>query len=161
MLNAPTAPLRDRASALLLFPAGFLVMIVLAAIAFDLSIVWLRQQQARSVASGVANDAVTAALDHAAWRATGDYVLDPDRARSLAIEAIDASDIAAYVVDVDVRTQGATIRIGIALEVPYVFGGAIPGSPDSLELRVDETATAVRSFPRLCNSSHASCRIPG
>lgn len=148
-------------SALLLFPAGMLVMVVLSAIAFDLSVVWLRQQQARAVALGAANDAATAALDLAAWQTTGDYEIDDRAARALALRSVEASDIAAVVTGVDVRVDGPAVSVTLTLEVAYVFGAAVPGAPDGARLRVEASATAVAGLPRLCNSSHASCRIPG
>ena len=54
---------RERASVLMLMPAGVLVVLLLGAIAFDLSLVFLRQRQASSLAVDVANDLATAALD--------------------------------------------------------------------------------------------------
>ena len=47
----------------MLMPAGVLVVLLLGAIAFDLSVVFLRQRQASSLAVDVANDLATAALD--------------------------------------------------------------------------------------------------
>jgi len=52
-------------------PAGMLLMLMLGAIAFDLSLVFLRQRQASSLAVDVANDVATAALDEEPSDVTG------------------------------------------------------------------------------------------
>ena len=67
----------DRGSVLMLMPAGVLVVLLLGAIAFDLSVVFLRQRQASSLAVDVANDLATAALDEEAFRAEGTYRARP------------------------------------------------------------------------------------
>ena len=73
-------PVAERGSVLMLMPAGVLLVLMLGAIAFDLSLVFLRQRQASSLAVDVANDVATAALDEEAFRRDGEFVLDPDRA---------------------------------------------------------------------------------
>ncbi|MGQ0433832.1 MAG: hypothetical protein ACT452_15660, partial [Microthrixaceae bacterium] len=67
----------------MLMPAGVLVVLLLGAISFDLSVLFLRQRQASGVAVDVANDLASAALDESRLRATGEFVLDPERAASL------------------------------------------------------------------------------
>ena len=65
----------------MLMPAGVLVVLLLGAIAFDLSVVFLRQRQASSLAVDVANDLATAALDEEAFRADGDVSTRPEPSR--------------------------------------------------------------------------------
>src|SRR3954466_8609978 len=77
----------ERGSGLMLVPAGFLVLIMLSAIAFDYSHVYLGQRQLASSAEAAANDAVTYAVDQAALRAGEGYRLDP----ALVAEAVEQS----------------------------------------------------------------------
>lgn len=129
---------------LMLMPAGVLVVLLLGAIAFDLSLVFLRQRQASSVAVDVANDLATAALDEAAFRADGRFRLDPDRADELGRALVAASDLGADVREVDVAVVGLdTVEVRVVVDVDYVFAKAIPGASDGTT--VTATATAVAS----------------
>ena len=91
----------------MLMPAGVLVVLLLGAIAFDLSLVFLRQRQASSLAVDVANDLATAALDEEAFRRDGEFRLDPDRAADLGPTSWPSSDLGDVVVDVEVAVVGA------------------------------------------------------
>ena len=126
----------------MLMPAGVLIVLLLGAIAFDLSLVFLRQRQASSVAGDVANDLATQAIDEAEFRATGEFRLDPDRADQIGRALLAQSDVAADIVDLDVDVVGTdTVQVTVVLRVEYLFAGAIPGANDSTE--VQATATAV------------------
>lgn len=129
---------------LMLMPAGVLVVLLLGAIAFDLSLVFLRQRQASSLAVDVANDLAAAALDEAAFRADGRFRLDPDRADELGRALVAASDLGADVREVDVAVVGLdTVEVRVVVDVDYVFAKAIPGASDGTT--VTATATAVAS----------------
>jgi Flp pilus assembly protein TadG len=128
----------------MLMPAAVLVVLMLGAIAFDLSVVFLRQRQASSLAVDVANDLATAALDEDALRGAGTYRLDPERARDLAVTLVGASDLAEEVVDVEVDVLGAdTVEVRVVLAVEYVFARAIPGARDGTTVEASATAVAV------------------
>lgn len=134
----------ERASVLMLMPAGVLVVLLLGAIAFDLSLVFLRQRQASSLAVDVANDVATAALDEDAFRADGRYQLDPDRADELGRALVTASDLAGEVREVEVAIVGPeTVEVTIVVAVDYVFAKAIPGATDGTMVTASATATAV------------------
>lgn len=134
----------ERASVLMLMPAGVLVVLLLGAIAFDLSLVFLRQRQASSVAVDVANDVATAALDEEAFRADGRYQLDPDRAAELGRTLVAASDLGAEVRDVEVSIIGPdAVEVTIVVAVDYVFAKAIPGASDGTSVTASATAVAV------------------
>jgi hypothetical protein len=133
----------SRGSVLMLMPAGVLIVLLLGAIAFDLSLLFLRQRQASSVVGDVANDLATQAVDEAAFRATGTYRLDPDRAEALGRTLIAQSDIALDVVDVDIDVLGAdAVQVSVVVRVDYVFARAIPGADDGSEVRATATAVA-------------------
>lgn len=138
-----TATLRDRASVLMLMPAGVLIVLLLGAVAFDLSLLFLRQRQASSAAADVANDLATAALDEDAFRSSGDFQLDPERAAALGGSLVETSDIAAQVVDVEISLPDLeTVQVTLVVEVEYVFAKAIPGAADGTTVTATATAQA-------------------
>jgi hypothetical protein len=139
---------RDRGSVLMLMPAGVLVVLVLGAIAFDLSLVFLRQRQATSVAIDVANDVATVALDEATLRVTGEYRIDPDLAEIVALDLVEGSDLGAHVVDLDVQVVGPdVVRVEVQVAVDYVFARAIPGASAGTQVRGSATAQATPNGP--------------
>jgi Flp pilus assembly protein TadG len=134
----------ERASVLMLMPAGVLVVLLLGAIAFDLSLVFLRQRQASSLAVDVANDLATAALDEDAFRADGRFQLDADRAEELGRTLVESSDLGEGVVDVEVVVVGPdAVEVRVVVHVEYVFAKAIPGASDGTTVEAAATAVAV------------------
>ena len=128
----------------MLMPAGVLVVLLLGAIAFDLSVVFLRQRQASSLAVDVANDLATAALDEGAFRSDGTYRLDPDLADQLAEKIVGASDLHNEVLDVEVNVLSPdSVEVRVVVAVDYVFAKAIPGTPDGTTVEATATALAV------------------
>jgi hypothetical protein len=133
----------------MLFPAGMLVLLVLAAIAFDFSIAYQRKRALIDLAATSAADAVTFGLDGERFRATGTYCLDPGRARVAVEEDVAASDLAATVVAVELRSNGAGTGCATAVEVtlrataPAFFAKAVPGASDERALEATMQATAV------------------
>jgi Flp pilus assembly protein TadG len=144
----PTAG-ADDGSALVLFPAGMLALLVLAAIAFDFSIAYQRKRALVDLAATSAADAVTYGLDGERFRATGDYCLDPSRARAAIAEDVAASDLAATVVSVELRADDARPGCATGVEVtlrataPAFFAKAVPGAADERSLEATMGATAV------------------
>lgn len=74
---------RERGSALLLVPAGVLIVALLASIAVDSTAAFLAQREAQAAASSLANDLVSLALDEPSLRRHGSYRLDSSRLRRL------------------------------------------------------------------------------
>jgi len=133
----------DRASVLMLMPAGVLVVLLLGAIAFDLSLVFSRQRQASSLAVDVANDLATAALDEAAFRADGRFRLAPDRADELGRSLVATSDLGPDVLEVEVNVVGPdAVEVRVVVAVGYVFAKAIPGASDGTTVMASATAVA-------------------
>ncbi len=128
----------------MLMPAGVLVVLLLGAIAFDLSLVFLRQRQASSVAVDVANDLASTAFDEQVFRTSGAFALDPVRASDLASTYVASSDLAGDVVRLDVRTLGADrVEVTLTVRVDYVFAKAIPGAADGTTVTARAIAVAV------------------
>jgi hypothetical protein len=127
----------------MLMPAGVLVVLLLGAIAFDLSLVFLRQRQASSVVVDVANDIASAALDEETFRADGVFRLDPERADDLGRRLVAVSDLGEYVIDVEVSVIGDdTVEVRVVAQVGYVFAKAIPGASDGTTVAASATAVA-------------------
>jgi hypothetical protein len=126
-------------------PAGLLVLLVLASVAVDMSMVHLRHRQALDVAASAANDAVTAAADPAQLR-RGVYRIEPSEAREVARRTIAASGLAAHMVGpARVVVDGANVQVSITVRAEHFFTGALPGTPDSTVVTATASATAVQS----------------
>lgn len=132
----------DRGSALMLLPAGVLVVLVLASIAVDMSLVHLRQRQGFDVAAAAANDAVTAAADPRLLR-TGAYEIDPGQARAVVQRSVAASGLAPHVVGgPQVTVDGDTVEVLLTVAARHLFTGAVPGAPDRTIVSATASATA-------------------
>lgn len=139
----PSNAHRQRGSVLMLMPAGVLIVLLLGAISFDLSLVFLRQRQASSVAVDIANDLTSASFDERTFRETGAFALDADRADTLGRALADQSDLAGRVVAFDVEVIGADgVRVTLTVRVDYVFAKAIPGAADGTTVTASATAVA-------------------
>lgn len=139
---AERAEVRERGSALLLFPAGVLILIVFAALAFDVALAHQRKRQLLDVAASAANDAVTYGLDEAELRATGTYCLDPERVRravglAIAASTVDVDDVA---ISVGGRCDGS-VTVRLRATSPAPFSAAIPGMDASTRMAAERTAT--------------------
>lgn len=132
----------ERASVLLLVPAALLIVLVMASIAVDMSLVHLRRRQAHDLAAAAANDAVTAAADENSLRAGG-YRVDPDRAQQVVARIIAASDLAPELATPpSVRITGDSLVVEVSLHADYIFAGVIPGTPDGTTVTATASATA-------------------
>ena len=125
-------------------PAAVLIVLLLGAIAVDLTIVHLRQQQAIDAAASAANDAVTGGLDQAALRAGRGYRLDPARVDAAVDRSIDAQGLADQLAAPPQITEPTpnTITVVITLRADYLFARALPDMPHSTTVRGTATATA-------------------
>ncbi|HEX6235838.1 MAG TPA: hypothetical protein VFZ68_01520 [Acidimicrobiales bacterium] len=138
-MSGPTGRTRERGSVLMLVPAGFLVVLVLASIAVDLSVVHLRQRQAFDLAAAAANDGVTAGADPRSLR-RGAYLLDPGRTADAVRATIEASELgpdAAW----SYRATPAGLEVTVTVRASYIFAGVVPGAPDGTEVTATASAT--------------------
>jgi Flp pilus assembly protein TadG len=134
---------RSRGSVLMLMPAGALIVLLLGAISFDLSLVFLRQRQASSLAADVANDLASIALDVPTFRESGVFELDPERADSLGPSLLDVSDLADDITAATITISGSdTVTVRVTLSVEYVFAKAIPGAADGTTVTASASAVA-------------------
>ena len=133
----------DRGSTLLLVPAGFLIVLIMASIAVDMSLVHLRQRQAVDVASGAANDAVTAAAEEGALRGGDGVAVSQADAEAVVERIVAASDLAPAVVGAPVvRVTAASVEVELTVRADYIFAGAVPGAPDGTTVTARASARA-------------------
>jgi len=127
----------------MLMPACVLVVLVLASIAVDMSMVHLRQREALDLAASAANDAVTGGADPGRLRA-GSFGLDAGRVQTTVDRTVAASDLAPHLVGrPTVRIAGDTVEVALEVEADYLFTGALPGTPDKTTVHATASATAV------------------
>jgi hypothetical protein len=133
----------DRGGVLLLVPAGLLIVLVMASIAVDMSLVQLRQRQAHDLAAGAANDAATAAIDHARLR-SGEVVVDAEAAEAVVGTIVAASEHAPSLQGPPrVAVAGSAVTVEVSLRADYVFAGVVPGAPDGTTVTATASAAAV------------------
>lgn len=118
----------DRGSALALVPAGFLVLIILGALAVDSAAAFLGQRQLDDALSAAANDAAAAVLSNPAFYGSGVVVVDPGAAARVVCQTLGAQlDADLSQVHVQLAVQGDAVGVRATAEVTEVFGRAIPG----------------------------------
>lgn len=134
----------QRGSVLMLMPAAVMIVLVLGAIAFDLSVVHLGERELVDAASAAANDAVTYGLDEEALRNDGVYRLDPSRVEEAVGLSLDAGGMAGDLTSVEIRPVGDDgVSVTLTMTVDYVFARALPG-PGTTTIDATAQATATR-----------------
>lgn len=131
---------------LLLMPTALIVVMILAAMAFDVAALHHAQRQLLAAAGAAANDAATAGYDEDALRAGQGLVLDPVRvervvAASIAAQALPYPLVGPPVVQTD--AAGRRVEIVLTADVPRLFAGAVPGASDTARVRARRSAVAV------------------
>ena len=123
----------ERATTLLLFPAAVLVLIVLAAIAIDMSMIHLTRREVVRAASHAADDA--AALIELDGLRRGEPVsIDLVAATRLVRTELAAARLPGRIVDgprVERVSGSATVSVTLTVEVAHIFARGVPGGPDS------------------------------
>jgi hypothetical protein len=136
----------ERGSVLVLMPAAVLIVLLLGAVAVDLTAVHLRRQQAIEAAASAANDAVTFGLDESALRSGRGYRLDPVRVREVVLRSIEDQGLADDLVAPPVVTEPtpSSVHVELSMRADYVFARSLPGAPRGTTVRGAATATAVQ-----------------
>lgn len=142
----------DRGSVLILYPVGFLIVIVLGAIAADLSHLHMARRDLVELSGTLANDVATAGLDEEHFRTQEAYRIDPARADRVITQvlALDTgrrspATLAAAAgpnpsLTCDPPAGPCRVTVTVTARVPYLFGRALPG-PDHRDLVVTSQAT--------------------
>lgn len=133
----------DAGSTLALVPAGTLVLVLLGAIAVDLSMVFSAKRDLLDAAASAANDAAGAGVDAGSLRSGTDPVIDPVAAERVALRSLEAQrvhglDARATRVTTDV--VAGTVTVHLEADVEHVLGNV--SRSDDGTTRIDATATA-------------------
>ena len=131
----------ERGSALALVPAGFLVLIILAAITVDSAVAFLGQRQLGDALAAAANDAAGAAISNSSFYGSGEVVIDPTAATAVICQTVAAQDSGLHQMRLQIAVAGAVIGVRGTAQVDEVFGRALPGLHDH-EVSAVATATA-------------------
>ena len=112
----------------MLVPAGFLVLMLLAALSVDSAVAYLGQRQLNDAVTAAANDAATAGLSNSSFYQRGSVVLDPSATavevcRSMAAQG----DGGLHDVRLSVGVSGAEVEVVATARVDAVFGRVAPG----------------------------------
>ena len=141
------ADVGQRGSALMLVPAGVLVLVVLGALAVDAALAFLGQRALTDAAAAAANDAAALAVSDVAFYGdpTGPVVLDHRLAGEAAAAAVSRRglrgvDVTRQVVEV----AGDRVCVHLRGRVPYLFSPLVPGVPRAAEVHGRAVVTAVR-----------------
>ena len=128
---------------LVLMPAAVLILLVLAAIAFDAAVVHLQQRRLADLAASLANDAVTALDLDAVYELEHGPAADPDRAQGLAAarRAAFARDDTLQDVACAPAVAGDEVTVTCRGRVVPVFGRALADG-GVFEVQATETARA-------------------
>lgn len=129
----------ERATALVMVPATLLVLVVLGAVAVDLSAVHAAQRSLYRETSAAADDAA-GVIDGHEYQRSGRVSVDADGARRLVEARLRSADLPGRLVSLEVRTTPETVVVAAEVAVPHVFLSAVPGHPD--DRRVSMTARA-------------------
>lgn len=136
----------ERGSALMLMPAGVLIVLVLGALAVDSAIMFLGERELADLSAAAANDAATAAIVERSFYECGRLELDEDRAREVALavaqqRASDAVELTGVAAAVHNDQQPPQVEITASATVRLIFTPALPGR--TLSRQVEARAIAV------------------
>lgn len=130
-------------SALILVPAGIVILVILASLALDSALVYLGQRQLANAAASAAADAA-GSISNPAFYGTGELVLDPNRAVQVAMRSLAAQELSGIHLlgQPAVSVAGDQVCVSLHASVRRLLGGAIPGIPHNALVSARATATA-------------------
>lgn len=118
----------ERGSVLALVPAGFLVLIALAALAVDSAVAYQGQQELHDTLVAAANDAASSAVDRSSFYGTGAVVLNPSEVGQIVCQSVASQHSSElHGTQLWLAVQGPSVRLIGESTVNAVFGRAIPG----------------------------------
>jgi hypothetical protein len=134
------------------------VVVILAAITVDSTVMFLGQREVANAVAGAANDAATMGVGNSSFYRAGAVELDPGTVERLATErvraALDDDRFRDLRVDIAVVPGGAgcgpTVRVHGSATVGYVFARTIPGAPARATVEATSVVTAAESTRATC-----------
>jgi hypothetical protein len=135
----------DRGSVLLLFPAAFLIVLVLGAIAIDAAAAFLRQRELATAAAAAANDGIALAVEGSLARGDEQIEIDPVVLQSSILESLDRRGVLDTLTEPPIIRVVAADRVEVMLvgRADYVIAPALPGGRDGTTVRATATARLV------------------
>ena len=126
----------------MLVPAAVLVLVILAAIAVDSSVVMLGQRELANATAAAANDAATVAIDVDRLRRDDCIEILDERAYEVAAKAALLQSDAVEILpgDIEVTVDDLEVTVAMSGTVEHVFAKAVPGGRRTS--RVSATSTA-------------------
>lgn len=129
---------RERGSVMFLYPVGFLIMLLLGAIAVDLGNAWLQQRRLADATDSAANDAVTYGLDQDVLRRDGEIELNEGRVADVVVASVAGQDLppGATITDVTIGVSPAgnpTVSVTITSSAELVFGSMVRSGGIAIE----------------------------
>ncbi|HET6794760.1 MAG TPA: hypothetical protein VFH45_09975 [Acidimicrobiales bacterium] len=113
---------------LILVPAGFLVLMLLAALAVDSAVAYQDQHQLHDALAAAANDAVAAGVDDRSFYTGGTVTLDTASVASVVCRSLEAQGLGSlHGLHVGVALSGRSVQVTGAATVDAVFGRLVPG----------------------------------
>jgi hypothetical protein len=115
-------------------PAALLIVLVMASIAIDMSLVLVRQRQAADLAASAANDVTTAAAADPRGLGVDRFAVDSGRAQALVEQIVLADDELGPLLDGPpvVAVAGDRVEVSLAVRADFIFAAVVPGAPDGL-----------------------------
>jgi len=129
---------RERGSTLLLFPAAVMVLLVLAAIAVDLSSLHLARRELQRAAGQAADDAA-AMIDRAELRRSGSVRIDHAAATRVARFELAVAHLPGPLIgqpDVTFDDVNDAVTVTAAVEIEPVFGRVAGRGPERITVSV-------------------------
>lgn len=140
---AERRPRGEGGTAFVLAPALVLVLVVLGAIAVDLSVVHAAQRSLGRVAATAADDAA-GMVDQRALQLLGEVRVDADAARRIVGDRFESTTLPGRLVDLGVAVVGDVVEVTATVEVDHVFLRALPGHAESEPVRVRTAGRLLR-----------------
>ena len=141
----------ERGSTLLLFPAGLLIVVALAAMPVDSAIGFMAQRELVNATAAAANDVATQALSDSSFYEDDLIALSPGSVEAMAIarvrRLVDPArhhDLAVNAVAVVTGCQW-TVRVTASSRVDQMFGPAMPGSDGQIAVQASSEASPRQS----------------
>jgi Flp pilus assembly protein TadG len=139
----PVSDRSARGSALMLVPAGVLVLVILAAMAVDMGVVYLGQRQLADAVTAAANDAVNAGISDPGFYQQGTVRLDDTKVTDVVCAAMRAQTTTGVEhVALQVAVGPRTVAVAADGQVREVFGRAVPGLPHARRVHAEAAAAA-------------------
>lgn len=112
----------------MLVPAGFLVLVLLAALAVDSAAAYLARRQLDDALAAAANDAAGGALSNGSFYHSGQVAIDGRQAATVVCQAVAAQgDSDLHHIRLSMAVNGPVIALEGQATITAVFGRLVPG----------------------------------